>query len=148
MSKSRNSYRVTVFRLRRSTKTRYGITIRYRRMGAFRAPKRGKRGHRKQMAAKAWVKCEGNERAETLAKLDAPGPYVRHQTDVRAIAAEIGPGPSEFLEDAYVYDNGFESWLILIADDEMDPYSLFGNQTCDDPRDACDERAGANEVAT
>ena len=80
--------------------------------------------------------------------MDAPEPFVHHQTDVRAIAAEIGPGPSEFLEDAYVYDNGFESWLILIADDEMYQDLLLGNQTCDDPRDAFDEQAGTNEVAT
>ena len=107
---------------------------------------RGKYGHRERMAAAAWVRCEGVHRRETLAQLEAPEELVRYQTDVRAIAAEIKPGPSDFLEDAYVYDNGVESWLILISDDETKLYSQFGGQMRDVPRSGRVERSGASEA--
>ncbi len=146
MSRPGRFCRVTVFVLRRSDKTRRGITVRYRRLGSFRMAERGKYGHRERMAAAAWVRCEGVHRRETLAQLEAPEELVRYQTDVRAIAAEIKPGPSDFLEDAYVYDNGVESWLILISDDETELYSQFGSRVRDVPRGGRVERSGASEA--
>ncbi len=107
---------------------------------------RGEYGRREGMAAAAWVKCEGVHRRETLAELEAPEGLVRHQTDIRAIAAEIKPGPSDFLEDAYVYDNGVESWLILISDDETRLLSQLGSRAHDVPRSGRVERSGANEA--
>jgi hypothetical protein len=72
------------------------------------------------MAALAWVRCEGMSRRKTLSKLLVPDRIQRSQTDTRAIAAEIRPGPSDFLEDACFSDNKVDSWLILIADDDTE----------------------------
>lgn len=116
MPQPNRSRLVTVFRLHRSAETRKGLAIRYRRLGAFRIASRGKYGHREGMAAEAWVKCEGFRRREFLIELGAPKQLVRHETDTRAIAAEIKSAPSAFGDDeAYVYDNGVESWLMLIS---------------------------------
>lgn len=69
------------------------------------------------MAAEAWVRCEGSRRRAKLIELNAPEQLVRHETDARAIAAEIQRAPAGFGDDeAYVYDNGVESWLMLISD--------------------------------
>lgn len=107
---------VTVFRLHRCAETREGLAIRYRRLGVFRIASRGEYGHRQRMAAEAWVRCEGPRRRAKLIELNAPEPLVRQVTDARAIAAEIKPAPSGFGDDeAYVYDNGVESWLMLIS---------------------------------
>ena len=100
---------------------------------------RAEYGRRERMAAAAWVKCEGVQRRETLAQLEVPEELVRHQTDIRAIAAEIKPGPSDFLEDAYVYDNGVESWLILISDDNTRMLSQLGSRTHDVPQRGCEK---------
>lgn len=107
---------VTVFRLHRCAETREGLAIRYQRLGVVRLASRGQFGHRQRMAAEAWVRCEGPRRRARLIELNAPEPLVRHVTDARAIAAEIKPAPSGFGDDeAYVYDNGVESWLMLIS---------------------------------
>jgi hypothetical protein len=107
---------------------------------------RGEYGCRERMAAAAWVKCAGVHRRQTLAELEAPEELVRFQTDIRAITAEIKRGPSDFLEDAYVYDNGVESWLILIADEEQRLYSQFGSQRRDVPLGDRVKPSGAQEV--
>lgn len=79
------------------------------------------------MAALAWVRCEGMSRRKTLSKLRVPDRIQRSQTDTQAIAAEIRPGPSYFLEDAYFYDNKVDSWLILIVDDDTEMCSQIIN---------------------
>jgi hypothetical protein len=125
---------VTVFHLHRSAKTRGGLAIRYRRLGTFRIASRGEYGRRERMAAEAWVKCEGFRRREFLIELGAPKQLVRHETDTRAIAAEIKSAPSAFGDDeAYVYDNGVESWLMLISYHTL-PVSKVGRRMREIPR--------------
>ena len=125
---------VTVFHLHRSAQTREGLAIRCRRLGAFRIASRGEYGHREWMAAEAWVRCEGPRRRAKLIELNAPEPLVRDVTDARAIAAEIKPAPSGFGDgEAYVYDNGVESWLMLISYHTR-PVSKVGRRMRDIPQ--------------
>jgi hypothetical protein len=116
-----------VFVLRRTENNQKSLSMHYQHVRSLLLDERGDRGERELMAAIAWVTCEGMSRRKTLSKLRAPDRIQRSQTDTQAIAAEIRPGPSEFLEDAYVYDNKVESWLILIADDDTEACSQIIN---------------------
>ena len=127
MSELRAPCFVSVFVLRRTENNQKSLSMHYQHVRSLLLDERGDRGKRELMAAIAWVTCEGMSRRKTLSKLRAPDRIQRSQTDTQAIAAEIRPGPSEFLEDAYVYDNKVESWLILIADNDTEACSQIIN---------------------
>jgi hypothetical protein len=66
------------------------------------------------------MECLGTLRRDKLIELNAPEQLIRHETDAQAIATELKRAPSGFWNDeAYIYDNGVESWLLVIADDEQ-----------------------------
>ena len=66
--------------------------------------------------------AQSEETANALPEVETPAADAEQETDLRAISAMIKPVPTWFTdEDAYVYDNISDAWLIVVPLEAPNP---------------------------
>ena len=122
MSQPTRSVTVTVYHIRGSSRTRRGFAVRCKKVGAVSVASTGTLRERKSLAAAGWIKSVGVYRRDALIASGTPAADAEQETDLRAISAMIKPVPTWFTdEDAYVYDNISDAWLIVVPLEAPNP---------------------------
>jgi hypothetical protein len=87
----------------------YNLNYSAMRLGSATVSARDER----EAAARAWIQLAGEARVERLKELNAPAHCIAHETDVRAIAAELRE--SGFSRAGLELYNGCEVWFFCIT---------------------------------